>query len=73
MSDNYTSVLFCIRDNGTEIYQNGLPIGTYTNEGIYRPHVTVNPTDGSERVSKVDCNAMLHAINASQSCRVHHL
>ncbi len=71
MSDNYVSVLFCIRDNGTEIYQNGLPVGTYSNGGVYKPHVTRNP-DGSERVSRVDLLAMLEAAHAANDCMEFH-
>lgn len=72
MSDNYTSILFCIRDSGTEIYQNGLPVGTFSIGGIYKPHVITGP-DGVERISKVDTGAMHEAAIAAEDCLNHHL
>lgn len=65
MSDNYTSILFCIRDNGTEIYQNGLPVGMVKNV-TFKPHSHELP-DGTRKPVKVDYVAILHAINAATS------
>jgi len=64
MSDNYTSVLFCIRDNGTEIYQNGLPVGVVKNAFNFIPHGHELP-DGTKKPVKVDRVAVLQVIHAA--------
>lgn len=63
MSDNYTSVLFCIRDGITEVYENGLPVGALKGDK-FELHNHKLP-DGSLKQVKPLSEDVYHAVAAA--------
>lgn len=61
--DNYTSVLFIIRGDKTEVYQNGLPIGYHEAGAFVRlQHKLPN---GAFKPAYMDLDAIRTAIDVS--------
>lgn len=57
MSEKYTSVLMCFHEKLTQVYVEGLPIGTIE-AGEFKPHCSTLP-DGSKRTVEPDAGTML--------------